>query len=73
LTKNSLRVCLRSSKIDTQALFMFRPVGLGSSDDEAIWSYAKANGFSIISKDSDFAERSALFGAPPSGLLKNWS
>ena len=38
---------------------------LGSSDDAAVWDYAKANGFTIISKDSDFQERSILFGAPP--------
>jgi len=38
---------------------------LGSSDDAAIWDYARANGFTIVSKDSDFQERSILFGAPP--------
>jgi predicted nuclease of predicted toxin-antitoxin system len=38
---------------------------LGSSEDSAIWDYARANGFTIISKDSDFQERSILFGAPP--------
>lgn len=39
--------------------------GLGNSDDSAIWEYAKANGFTIVSKDSDFEERCVLFGAPP--------
>ena len=39
--------------------------GLGSADDEAIWQYAKNNGFTIISKDSDFQERSVLRGYPP--------
>ena len=39
--------------------------GLDSSDDLAIWQYAKANGFTIISKDSDFQERSVLYGHPP--------
>ena len=38
---------------------------LGSSDDATIWDYARANGFTIVSKDSDFQERSILFGAPP--------
>jgi len=28
--------------------------GLGSTDDAAIWEYAKSNGFTIVSKDSDF-------------------
>ena len=38
---------------------------LGSSDDAAIWEYAKTNGFTIVSRDSDFQERSVLFGSPP--------
>ena len=39
--------------------------GLGSSGDDAIWEYARANSFTIVSKDSDFEERCVLFGAPP--------
>ena len=39
--------------------------GLGSTDDSAIWQYAKENGFTIVSKDSDFQERSILRGYPP--------
>jgi len=39
--------------------------GLGSADHEAIWQYAKGNGYSIVSKDSDFQERSVLRGSPP--------
>lgn len=39
--------------------------GLGSSDDKAIWQHAKDNGFTIVSKDSDFQERSVLHGLPP--------
>ncbi len=39
--------------------------GLGSWDDSAIWQYAKDNGFAIVSKDSDFQERSILRGHPP--------
>ncbi len=35
--------------------------GLASS----IWQYAKDNGFTIVSKDSDFQERSILRGYPP--------
>jgi predicted nuclease of predicted toxin-antitoxin system len=38
---------------------------LGSADDSAIWQYAKDNGFTIVSKDSDFQERSVLQGQPP--------
>ncbi len=39
--------------------------GLGGDDDGAVWSYAKAHGFSIVSKDSDFMERSVFEGYPP--------
>ena len=39
--------------------------GLGSTDDTAIWQYAKDNNFTIVSKDSDFNERSVLRGYPP--------
>jgi len=38
---------------------------LGSADDDAIWEYAKSQGFTIVSKDSDFSERSVLYGSPP--------
>jgi predicted nuclease of predicted toxin-antitoxin system len=37
---------------------------LGSADN-AVWDYAKAHGFTIVSKDSDFSERSFLYGSPP--------
>lgn len=39
--------------------------GLGSAEDLAVWQYAKDNDFTIVSKDSDFQERSVLLGAPP--------
>jgi predicted nuclease of predicted toxin-antitoxin system len=39
--------------------------GLGSADDSAIWRYAKGHGFTIVSKDSDFQDRSVLHGHPP--------
>jgi hypothetical protein len=41
---------------------------LGGAHDTAIWEYAKNMGFAIVSKDSDFAERSVLFGAPQNHL-----
>ncbi len=42
-----------------------RDVGLTQSDDEAIWEHAKQHGFVILSKDSDFHQRSFLLGHPP--------
>ena len=40
-------------------------VGLAHATDERVWSYARDQGFTIVSKDSDFHERSLLFGYPP--------
>ena len=42
-----------------------REVGLRDADDFAIWQYAKLEGYAIVSKDSDFQQRSLLHGAPP--------
>lgn len=42
-----------------------REVGLRAADDLAIWQFAKAEGYAIVSKDSDFQQRSLLHGAPP--------
>jgi predicted nuclease of predicted toxin-antitoxin system len=39
--------------------------GLGSANDVDVWQYARDNDFTIVSKDSDFQERSILLGAPP--------
>jgi predicted nuclease of predicted toxin-antitoxin system len=39
--------------------------GLGSADDTAIWESARTHGFSIVTKDSDFQERTILVGSPP--------
>ena len=41
-----------------------RDLGLQSSDDEAVWSYALQHDLTIISKDSDFRQRSFLLGHP---------
>lgn len=38
---------------------------LSCADDAAVWEYAKENSFTIVSKDSDFQELSALRGSPP--------
>lgn len=42
-----------------------RDVGLKDATDIEIWEYAKADGFVIVTKDSDFRQRSFLFGQPP--------
>lgn len=42
-----------------------RDVGLRAASDREIWTYAKAGGFAIVSKDTDFRERSFVEGFPP--------
>jgi predicted nuclease of predicted toxin-antitoxin system len=42
-----------------------RESGLLGQTDEDVWEYARANGFTIVSKDSDFQQRSLLYGSPP--------
>ena len=43
-----------------------RDAGLaGETPDETIWSYAKQNGFAILTSDYDFVELSHRYGPPP--------
>lgn len=42
-----------------------RDCGLLGKTDDDVWAYARAHGFTIISKDSDFQQRSLLYGGPP--------
>lgn len=42
-----------------------RAIGLQAAPDTDIWDRAKADGFTIVSKDTDFRERSFVEGHPP--------
>ena len=42
-----------------------RNVGLRGADDRQIWDYGRERGFTIVSKDIDFRERSFVEGFPP--------
>ena len=42
-----------------------RDVGLKASPDPEVWSYAAGTGLTIVSEDSDFRQRSFLYGSPP--------
>jgi len=40
-------------------------VGLRGANDQEIWDFGRAQGFAIVSKDTDFRERSFVEGFPP--------
>jgi predicted nuclease of predicted toxin-antitoxin system len=42
-----------------------RECGLRGQSDVDVWEYARAKGFTIVSKDSDLQMRSLLYGHPP--------
>ena len=42
-----------------------RDVGLAAAPDPDVWAHAAANGFVIVSKDTDFQQRALLYGFPP--------
>ena len=42
-----------------------REVGLKASPDGDVWTYAARNELAIVTKDSDFRQRSFLHGHPP--------
>ena len=43
-------------------------MGLDGADDLVVWRYARVNGYAILTKDEDFANRVALEGPPPKVL-----
>jgi predicted nuclease of predicted toxin-antitoxin system len=40
-------------------------VGLRGATDDAIWRFARAHDFAIVSKDDDFSSLALVRGAPP--------
>jgi len=42
-----------------------RLVGLRDADDAVVWEFARDHAFIIVSKDSDFHQRSFVLGFPP--------
>ena len=40
-------------------------LNLNRSADEAVWDYARAEGYLLVTKDADFSELSILRGSPP--------
>ena len=48
-----------------------RDFGLQRADDATVWEFARDRGYSIVSKDGDFRQRSFLLGAPPKVIWLN--
>ena len=42
-----------------------RDVGLEAAEDDEVWGYALEHLLTIVSKDSDFHQRSFVYGHPP--------
>lgn len=42
-----------------------REFGMASAPDISVWEYAAAEGYAIVSKDSDFEQKAFLYGHPP--------
>jgi predicted nuclease of predicted toxin-antitoxin system len=42
-----------------------KQLGLSQTNDTLIWSFAREHGYTIVSKDADFHQRSLVFGHPP--------
>ena len=42
-----------------------KSVSLKEADDSIVWEWAKQNGFTIVSKDTDFYQRAIVLGHPP--------
>jgi predicted nuclease of predicted toxin-antitoxin system len=40
-------------------------VNLQTASDEEVWKYARSSDFTIVTQDSDFNERSLVYGYPP--------
>lgn len=40
-------------------------LGMEGKPDEQIWKFAQVSGFTIVTKDKDFANLSVVWGSPP--------
>ena len=45
-----------------------KAVDLKEADDGVLWEWAKRHGYAIVSKDTDFYQRSILLGHPPKSI-----
>lgn len=60
----SFKLCAQLSDIFPESN-QARLMGLAEVEDALIWERAKSDCFVILTQDSDFADRSVLYGPPP--------
>lgn len=60
----SFRLCLVIADLFPESGHV-RSHGLSEAADSVLWEFAKANGFTIVTQDVDFAELAGLLGSPP--------
>jgi predicted nuclease of predicted toxin-antitoxin system len=58
------RLCKALNDLFPQAVHV-RNLGLREATDARIWQYSADHGFTIVTKDADFRQRSFLEGHPP--------
>lgn len=65
LDENLSPALVRDLAIVFPASAHVRDLHLQSASDDDIWRRAAADGYTIVSKDDDFRQRSFLYGFPP--------
>jgi len=60
----SFRLCRLLGDIVTESA-QVRALGLDRASDDAVWEFARREGFTIVTLDADYADLVALRGAPP--------
>ena len=60
----SYRLAVRLADVYPGSMHV-RELGMASADDKEVWEQAMAGGFAVVSKDSDFYQRSLVLGHPP--------
>ena len=63
--QNLARVLVRRLTAEYPESAHIAELGLATATDRAIWEFARANDYVIVSKDSDFRQLAFLLGPPP--------
>lgn len=63
----SFKLCLRLKDLFPNSQ-QVRLLGMSDAADHDIWTHCGANGFIVVTQDSDFADLAAVLGPPPKVL-----